>query len=63
MTCLCDVNKYGEVDFMSIVTSDDDMLLCGLYFESHTFHKRRGLLCQAMKAFMPSEDGLYALCP
>ena len=32
MTCLCDVNKYGEVDFMSIVMSDDDMLLCGLYY-------------------------------
>ena len=30
MTYLCDVNKYGEVDFMSIVMSDDDMLLCGL---------------------------------
>ena len=35
MTCLCDVNKYGEVDFMSIVMSDDDMLLCGLYVLSH----------------------------
>ena len=35
MTCLLDVNKYGEVDFMSIVMSDDDMLLCGLYVLSH----------------------------
>ena len=33
--CLCDVNKCGEVDFMSIVMSDDDMLLCGLYLLSH----------------------------
>ena len=35
MTCLFDVNKYGDVDFMSIVMSDDDMLLCGLYLLSH----------------------------
>ena len=32
MTCLFDVNKYGDVDFMSIVMSDDDVLLCGLYY-------------------------------
>ena len=31
MTCLFDVNKYGDVDFMSILMSDDDVLLCGLY--------------------------------
>ena len=32
MTYLCDVNKYGEVDFMSIVMSEDDMLLCSLCY-------------------------------
>ena len=64
MTCLFDMNKYGDVDFMSIVMSDDDVLIVwSLFIESHTFHKRRGLLCQAMMAFMPSKVGLYAKCP
>ena len=62
MTCLCDVNKYGEVDFMSIVMSDDDMLLCGLYVLSHIhfiseegfYAKRWWLLCRAKLGFMPS---------
>ena len=46
MTCSFDVNKYGEVDFMSIVMSDDDMLLCGLYVLSHIY--------------FISEEGFYA---
>ena len=56
--------NYGDVGFMPILMSDDDVfVLCCFIVESHTFHKRRGLLCQAMMAFMPSEDRLYAKCP
>src|ERR1044072_7530975 len=53
--------NYGDVGFMPIWMSDDVVfVLCCFIVESHTFHKRRGLLCQAMMAFMPSDDGFYA---
>ena len=56
--------NYGDVGFMPIWMSDDDVfVLCCFIVESHTFHKRRGLLCQAMMAFMPRDDGFYAKCP
>ena len=29
---ICMWINYGDVDFMSIVMGDDDMLLCGLYY-------------------------------
>ena len=53
--------NYGDVGFMPILTSDDGVfVLCCFIVESHTLHKRRGLSCQAMMAFMPSDDGFYA---
>src|ERR1051325_1168347 len=55
MTCLFDVNKYGDVEFMSIVMSDDDVfVLCGFIVESHTLHWRRWAFMPSDEAFMPS---------
>ena len=50
-----EVDKYGDVDFMSILMSDDDVLLCCLYYWV-TY------IAFATRAFMPSDDGLYAKC-
>ena len=55
MICLFDVDKYGDVDFMSILMSDDDVLLC-------CFYCRVTYIALATRAFMPSDDGLYAKC-
>ena len=53
--------NYSDVGFMPILTSDDGVfVLCYFIVESHALHKRRGLSCQAMMAFMPSDDGFYA---
>src|ERR1051325_1250542 len=42
--------NYGDVGFMPILMSDDDVfVLCCFIVDSHTLHWRRGLLCQATR--------------
>ena len=48
-----DVDEYGDVDFMSILRSDDDVLLC-------CFYCRVTYIALATRAFMPSDEGFYA---
>ena len=63
--------NYGDVGFMPISWGMMMFLCCVVLLSSHIhfiseegFHaKRWWLLCQAMMAFMPREDRLYAKCP
>ena len=53
---------YGDVGFMPILMSDDDVFVMLFLLSSHIhcigdegfYVKRRGLLCQATMGFMPS---------
>ena len=47
--------NYGDVGFMPILMSDDDVfVLCCFIVESHTLHCRRWAFMPSDEAFMPS---------
>src|ERR1051325_12251545 len=56
--------NYGDVGFMPIWMSDDDVfVLCCFIIESHTLHKRRGLLCQAKRLLCRAKIGFMPSVP
>ena len=61
------MDEYGDVGFIPILMRDDDVLLCRVCDVVLSSHIHcigdEGFYGKATRAFMPSDDGLYAKCP
>ena len=56
--------NYGDVGFMPILMSDDDVfVLCCFIVQSHTLHWRRWAFMPSDETFMPSDEAFMPSVP